>query len=126
MNTIQTTPSIIPSATPSAIPSDSRERPKVQTPTWFRNASFQNGYILYQSLQKQNLNTIQTTPSIIPSATPSAIPSDSRERPKVQTPAWFAESKATGEKTVQKFNSTTKQTELEGKVHIIVSIPVSN
>ena len=62
------------------------------------------------------MNTIQTTPSIIPSATPSAIPSDSRERPKVQTPTWFAESKATGEKTVQKFNSTTKQTELEGKV----------
>ena len=81
----------------------------------FCNASFQNGYILCQSLQKQNLNTIQTTPSIIPSATPSAIPSDSRERPKVQTPAWFAESKATEEKTVQKFNSTTKQTELAKK-----------
>ena len=62
------------------------------------------------------MNTIQATPSIIPSATPSAIPSDSRERPKVQRPAWFADSKATGEKNVQKFNSTTKQTELKGKV----------
>ena len=68
--------------------------------------------ILRQSLQKQNLNTIQATPSIIP----STIPSDSPERPKVQTPAWVAESKATREKTVRKFNSTTKQTELDGKV----------
>ena len=64
--------------------------------------------ILRQSLQKQNLNTIQTTPS--------TIPSDSPERPKVQTPAWVVESKAIEEKTVQKFNSKTKQTELEGKV----------
>ena len=72
--------------------------------------------ILRQSLQKQNLNTIQTTRSIIHSTTPSTIPSDSPERPKVQTLAWVAENKATGEKTVRKFNSTTKQTELEGKV----------
>ena len=41
--------------------------------------------ILRQSLQKQNLNTIQTIPSTIPSTTPLAIPSDSPERPKVQT-----------------------------------------
>ena len=46
--------------------------------------------ILRQSLQKQNLNTMQTTRS-----------------------TWVAENKATGEKTIQKFNSTTKQTELE-------------
>ena len=72
--------------------------------------------ILRQSLQKQNLNTIQTTPSTIPSTTPLTIPSDSLERPKVQTPAWVVESKAIGEKTVRKFNSTTIQTELEGKV----------
>ena len=72
--------------------------------------------ILHQSLQKQNLNTIQTTRSTIHSATPSTIPSDSPKRPKVQTLAWVAENKATGEKTVRKFNSTTKQTELEGKV----------
>ena len=64
--------------------------------------------ILRQYLQKQNLDTIQTTPS--------TIPSDSPGRPKVQTPAWAAESKATGEKTVWKFSSTTKQTELKGKV----------
>ena len=68
--------------------------------------------ILRQSLQKQNLNTMQTTRSTIP----STIPSDSPERPKVQTPAWVAENKGPGEKTVWKFNSTTKQTELEGKV----------
>ena len=42
--------------------------------------------ILRQSLQKQNLNTIQTTPSTIPSTTPLTIPSDSPERPKAQTP----------------------------------------
>ena len=71
--------------------------------------------ILRQSLQKQNLNTIQTTRSTIHSTT-STIPSDSPKRPKVQTLAWVAENKATGEKTVRKFNSTTKQTELEGKV----------
>ena len=57
--------------------------------------------IPHQSLQKQNLNKNQTTPS--------TIPSDSPERPKVQTPAWVAENKTTGEKTVQKFNSTTYQ-----------------
>ena len=68
--------------------------------------------ILHQSLQKQNLNTMQTTCLTIP----STIPSDSPERPKVQTPAWVAENKGPGEKTVWKFNSTTKQTELEGKV----------
>ena len=68
--------------------------------------------ILHQSLQKQNLNTFQTTPATIP----LTIPSDSPEHPKVQTPAWVVESKATGEKTVRKFNSTTKHTELEGKV----------
>ena len=68
--------------------------------------------ILRQSLQKQNLNTMQTTRSTIH----STIPSDSPERPKVQTPAWVAENKGPGEKTVWKFNSTTKQTELEGKV----------
>ena len=72
--------------------------------------------ILHQSLQKQSLNIIQTTPSTIPSTTPFTMPSDSPERQKVQTSAWTAESKATGEKTVRKFNSTTKQTELEGKV----------
>ena len=48
--------------------------------------------------------------------TSSTIPSDSPESPKVQTPAWVAENKATGEKTVWKFDSTAKQTELEGKV----------
>ena len=48
--------------------------------------------------------------------TSSTIPSDSPENPKVQTPAWVAENKATGEKTVWKFDSTTKQTELEGEV----------
>ena len=58
---------------------------------------------------------MQTTPSPIPSTTPLTIPSDLPERPKVQT-AWVAENKTTGEKTVRNFNSTTKQTELEGKV----------
>ena len=67
--------------------------------------------ILRQSLQKQNLNTMQTTRSTIP----STIPSDSPERPKVQTPAWVAENKATGEKNIRKFNSAAKQTELQGK-----------
>ena len=62
------------------------------------------------------MNTIQATPSTIPSTTPSTILSDSPERPKVQTTAWVAESKTTGEKTVRKFSSTTKQTEVEGKV----------
>ena len=52
----------------------------------------------------------------IPSATSSTIPSDSPGFQKVQTPGWVAESKATGEKTVRKFNSTTKQTELAGEV----------
>ena len=69
------------------------------------------------------MNTIQTTPSTIPSTTPLTIPStapltipsDSPERPKVQTPAWVVESKATGERTVPKFNSTTKQTEFKGE-----------
>ena len=72
--------------------------------------------ILRHSLQKQNLNTLQTTHSTIFSTTPSAIPSDSPERPKVQTPEWVAENKATGEKTVPKFNSTAKKTEIQGKV----------
>ena len=72
--------------------------------------------ILRQSLQKQSLNTMQTTRSTIHSTTPSTISADSPERPKVQTPTWVAENKATGEKTVSKFNSTTKKTELEGKV----------
>ena len=72
--------------------------------------------ILRQSLQKQKLNTIQRTPSTIPSPTPLTIPSDSPEQPEVQTPVWDAENKATGEKTVRRFNSTTKQTELKGKV----------
>ena len=67
--------------------------------------------ILHQSLEKQNLNTMQTTRSTIP----STIPSDSPERPKVQTPAWVAENKATGEKNIRKFNSAAKQTELQGK-----------
>ena len=73
--------------------------------------------ILHQSLQKQNLNTKETTRSTIYSTIPSTIPLDSPQRPKVQIPAWIAENKATGEKTVRKFNSTTKQTELEGKVN---------
>ena len=72
--------------------------------------------ILRQSPQKQSLNTMQTTRSTIHSTTPSTISADSPERPKVQTSTWVAENKATGEKTVSKFNSTTKQTELEGKV----------
>ena len=72
--------------------------------------------ILRQSLQKQNLNTMQTTRSTIYSTAPSTIPSDSPEHPKVQTLAWFAENKATGEKTVPKFNSTSKQNEIQGKV----------
>ena len=63
----------------------------------FRNISFQNGYSLPIPLQKQNLNTIQITPSTIPSTTHLTIPSDSPERPKVQTPAWVVESKAIGE-----------------------------
>ena len=67
--------------------------------------------LLHQSIQKQ-LNTIQTTPSIIS----SKIASDSPERPKVQTPVWVAESKVTGEKTLQKFHSKTKHFDLEGKV----------
>ena len=65
--------------------------------------------ILRQSLQKQNLNIMQTTCSTIYSTTPSTIPSDSPECQKVQTPAWVAQNKTTGEK----FNSTTKQTELQ-------------
>ena len=82
----------------------------------FWNASFQNGYSPPIPTKKVNLNTVQSTTSIIPSTTPLTIPSDSPERPKVQRPAWIAESKAIGEKTVLKFKSTTKQTELEGKV----------
>ena len=64
--------------------------------------------ILPQYLQKQHLDTIQTTPSTIPSDPPG--------RQKVQTPSWAAESKATGEKIVRKFSCTKKQTELKGKV----------
>ena len=70
--------------------------------------------ILHQSLEKKRkkkkLNTIQSIPSTIRSTIPLKIPSDSPERPKVQTPAWIAESKAILEKAVLKFNSTTKQT----------------
>ena len=51
--------------------------------------------ILHQSLQKQNLNTMETTRSTIYSTIPSTIPSDSPQRPKVQIPAWIAENKAT-------------------------------
>ena len=69
--------------------------------------------ILCQSLQKQNLNTMQITHSTIYSTILSTIFSDLPERPKVQIPAWVAENKVTGEKTIQQFNSTTKQTELE-------------
>ena len=65
--------------------------------------------ILRQFLQKQNLDTMQTTRSTIDSTIPSTIASDSPERPKVQTPAWVVENKGTGEKTVRKFNSITKQ-----------------
>ena len=72
--------------------------------------------ILRQSIQKQSLNTMQTTRSTIHSTTPSTISADSPERPKVQTPTWVVENKTTREKTVRKFNSTTKQIELEGKV----------
>ena len=60
--------------------------------------------ILCQSLRKQNLNTVQTTPS----TTALTIPSDSPEYPKVQAPAWAAESKATGEKTVRKVQQHNK------------------
>ena len=66
--------------------------------------------------QKQNLNTMQTIRSTIHSTISSIIPSDSPECPKVQIPAWVAENKGTGEKTVRKFSITTKQTESEGKV----------
>ena len=59
---------------------------------------------------------MQTTRSTIYSITPSKIPSDSPERPKVQTPAWVAENKATGEKTVRKFNSKTEQAELQDMI----------
>ena len=72
--------------------------------------------ILCQSLQKQNLISIQKTPLAIPSTTPLTIPSDSLERPKEQIHVCVAESKATEEKNVQKFNSKTKQTDLEGTV----------
>ena len=58
---------------------------------------------------------MQKTRSTIYSTTPSTILSDSPERPKVQTPAWVAENKATGEKNIRKFNSAAKQTELQGK-----------
>ena len=72
-----------------------------KTPSFqFRNARFHNGYFC-QSLQKQNLNTIQT----IPSTTPSTIRSDSPERSKVQTLAWVVDSKATEQKT----ESSTEQ-----------------
>ena len=73
--------------------------------------------ILRQSRQKQNLDTMQTTRSTIP----STIPSDSPERPKVQTPAWVAENKGTGEKTVRKFNSTTKQNGITPPSPIVVN-----
>ena len=76
----------------------------------FQNASFQNGYSLPISKKKKKLNTIQSTPSTIPSTILLKILSDSPKRPKVQTPAWIAESKAILEKAVLKFNSTTKQT----------------
>ena len=62
------------------------------------------------------MNTIQTTLSTLSSTTHLAFPSDSAEHPKIQTPTWVAENKATGENTVWKFNNTTKQTELKGKV----------
>ena len=56
---------------------------------------------------------MQITHSTIYSTILSTILSDLPERPKVQIPAWVAENKVTGEKTIQQFNSTTKQTELE-------------
>ena len=59
---------------------------------------------------------MQTTYSTIHSTIPSTILSDSPERPKVQRPAWVGENRSTGEKAVGKFNSTTKETELEGKI----------
>ena len=71
--------------------------------------------ILRQSLQKQNLITVQTTCLKTSSTTTLTIPSDSRERPKVQAPVWIAESKVTEVKAIRKFNSKTKQTVLAGK-----------
>ena len=62
------------------------------------------------------MNTIQTTPSTISSKNPLIVPSDLPERPKVQTSGWVVQTKVTGENTNRKFYSTTKQTELEGKV----------
>ena len=62
------------------------------------------------------MNTIQTTPSTISSKNPLIVPSDLPERPKVQTSGWVVQTKVTGENTDRKFYSTTKQTELEGKV----------
>ena len=48
--------------------------------------------ILRQSLQKIKLNTIQVTPSTIPSTTPLRIPSDSPDRQRAQIPIWVVES----------------------------------
>ena len=73
----------------------------------FRNANFQNGYsppVPTKTTFRYNSNN------------PFNNPFRFARMPKVQTPSWAAESKATGEKTVWKFSSTTKQTELKGKV----------
>ena len=48
--------------------------------------------ILRQSLQKIKFNTIQATPSTIPSTTPLRIPSDSPDRQRAQIPIWVVES----------------------------------
>ena len=73
----------------------------------FRNASFQNGY----SLPVTTKTTFRYN-----SNNPFNNPFRFARMPKVQTPSWAAESKATGEKTVPKFSCTKKQTELKGKV----------
>ena len=73
----------------------------------FRNANFQNGYsppVPTKTTFRYNSNN------------PFNNPFRFARTPKVQTPSWAAESKATGEKTVRKFSCSKKQTELKGKV----------
>ena len=74
----------------------------------FWNASFQNGYsppiptkTKFEYNANNSFNNLFKNPFRF------------TRTPKVQTTAWVGENKATEEKTVQKFNSSTKQTELE-------------
>ena len=81
----------------------------------FQNTSFQNVYSLPIPIKiKFEYNSNNPFNSLFKKPFNSTF--RFTRTPKSTTPAWVVETKVTGENTDRKFYSTTKQTELEGKV----------